>query len=235
MSRSLEDISKTLAVIQILTEHDIPCCCVGISALKLYGARRMRSTWEICVPADLVPLAEHLFRSDGAFASLEPKKPAPVSRIHAYSRFGTCGSNHEFVIVPDCDVHLDCRAVEITHSLRGLPYPSLKDFAQSCIDRRSHVELCDFVDGTNLSEEWGEENLDLNGMHDVRWVRNMQAKKDVCPRWWPTRPKQKREIWQSYVRTKEQRLDCSRPPSRYVTQYRHIGSKDPWTMLSDAS
>ncbi|KAM3515226.1 hypothetical protein MY11210_001119, partial [Beauveria gryllotalpidicola] len=143
MSRSLEDTNKTLAVIQTLNEHEIPCCCVGISALKFYGARRMRTTWEICVPADLVTVAENLFRSDDAFASLKPKKPAP-----------------------------------------------------SCIDRRSHVELCDFVDGTNLSEEWGEKNLALNGMHDVRWVRDMQAKEGVCPRWWPTRPKKKREIWQ---------------------------------------
>lgn len=192
-------------------------------------------TWEICIPADLVTAAENLFRSDDAFASLEPTELAPVSRMHAYSRFGTCGSNHQFVIVPDYEVHLDCRTIEITHRLRGLPYPSLRDFAQSCIERRNQVEICDFVDETNLSEEWGEGNLELDGMHNVGWVRVMQAKEDVCPRWWPTRPKSKREILQSYVRTKGDRLDCSRPPSRYITQYRHIRSEDPWTLLSDAS
>ncbi|PQK17432.1 hypothetical protein BB8028_0007g06270 [Beauveria bassiana] len=235
MKASLEQVQKTLNVVRILNEHDIPCCCVGVSALKFYGANRMRSTWEICVPADQVTAAENLFRSDDAFTVLPPKGFCPGSRIDTYSVFGTRKSHHEFLIMPDYDVHLDCRSLDIVHSLRGVPYPSLKAFAQSCLDRRNQLELCDLIDGSNVSEEWGEENLDLNGVHDVDWVRTMQAKKGSCRRWWPTRPKEKRAIWQDFVRTKEQRLDDSRPPSRYITQYRHIGSKDPWTEMSNTS
>lgn len=198
---------------------------------------RKLQTWEICVPAQLVADAEKLFQSDDTFTRLEPKRPAPASRIHTYSRFGTVGSNHEFVIVPDCDVHLDCCSDIIVRSPRGLPYPSLKAFAQSCIDRRNQLELSDFIDGTDVSEEWGEEHLDLDGVHDVSWVLGMQEKDSgsSMPSGWPTRAKSKRAIWASFVRTKKERLDSSRPESRYVTQFRHRDSKDPWTQLSDMS
>jgi hypothetical protein len=32
----------TLAVTQVLEQHDIPCCLVGIAALVFYGAGRLR-------------------------------------------------------------------------------------------------------------------------------------------------------------------------------------------------
>ncbi|KAM3559439.1 hypothetical protein ARSEF4850_004144, partial [Beauveria asiatica] len=174
-------------------------------------------TWEICVPADQLTAAENLFRSDDAFTALPPKNFIPGSRMDTYSRFGTRESNRNFLVIPDYDVHLDCRAsLDIVHSLRGLPYPSLKAFAQSSLDRRNQLEMCDLIDGTNISEEWGEENLELNGVHDIDWVRTMQAKEGSSRRWWPTRPKEKREVWQDFVRTKDQRLDDSRPPSGTV-------------------
>ncbi|QPH09363.1 hypothetical protein C2857_000131, partial [Epichloe festucae Fl1] len=145
-------------------------------------------TWEICVPAQLVADAENLFQSDDTFTRLEPKRPAPASRIHTYSRFGTVGSNHEFVIVPDCDVHMDCCSDIIVRSPRGLLYPSLKAFAQSCIDRRNQLELSDLIDGIDVSEEWGEEHLDLNGVHNVSWALGMQEKDSgsSMPIGWPT-------------------------------------------------
>jgi len=40
-------------------------------------------------------------------------------------------------------------------------------YAQSLIDTKNSVDLQDLIDGMNLSEEWGEENLDLEGTTDT--------------------------------------------------------------------
>ncbi|TWU72668.1 hypothetical protein ED733_002608 [Metarhizium rileyi] len=197
--------------------------------------------WEICVPTELVSKAVQLLESppqSDVYVRIDPIRCAQVhSMIHTYDRFQSRGIWHIFVIVPSFDVHLDCRPANIVRSLRGLPYPDLKVFAQSCLDRRNVVELCDLIDGTDVSEEWGEENLDLEGTHDVEWASAMRRRttewdveKEGKPRpidFWPTRPKSKRIIWQS--------LDWSRPPSIFFTQYRVHGSPDPWTVLSDVS
>ncbi|KND92791.1 hypothetical protein TOPH_02802 [Tolypocladium ophioglossoides CBS 100239] len=242
-------VGNTLRVTQILEANDITCCCVGVSALKFYGASRMRDDWEICVPTDLVPKAIRVLQSpphSDVYVLVDSISHAQVqSMTHTYNRFQTRGLWHTFVIVPASDVHLDCRPVNIVRSLQGLPYPSLQVFAQSCLNRRNELELCDLIDGTNISEDWGEKNLNLEGTNDVDWAWAMKRRtkewnveKEGKPRpidFWPTRPKSKRLIWQSQVRTKASRLDWSRPPEAFITQYRVHGSPDPWTVLSDVS
>ena len=52
-------------------------------------------------------------------------------------------------------------------SLNGLPYPQLEVFAPSLLDTLDSVDLEDLVDGMNLTEQWGIENLDLSGTNDV--------------------------------------------------------------------
>ncbi|GKZ18608.1 hypothetical protein AbraIFM66951_007628 [Aspergillus brasiliensis] len=134
----------TLAVTQVLEQHGIPCCLVGIAALVFYGAGRVR-------------------------------------------------------------------------------------------------DLCDVIDGTNVSEEWGEKNLDLEGTIDVEWAEEKNKRgKEFGGKWahavfaW-TGPKEKREMWQSLVRTKKDRLDWTKPKDIFITQYRLIDTPDPWTELSDRS
>lgn len=170
--------------------------------------------------------------------------PQPQSLLHTYDHFHKQGSMYTFTIIPADDLLLDCRPTSIIRSLRGVPYPSLKAFAQSCLDRRNDLELCEFVDATNVSEEWGEENLNLEGTHNTEWAWRMKQlaskwdeQRGKCsPRYsWPTRPKDRRLIWQAQVQTKADRLDWSRQPEFYVTQYRLHGSANPWTILSDVS
>lgn len=207
---------------------------VNANVKKKYGI------WEICTPVDSVIRAQDLFRSHpNQFNISDPIQPSQIrSMIHTYDVFGIKDSIHSFVIVPDFDVHLVCQQSNIVRSLRGLPYPSLSSFAQSCIDRYDSLELCDLVDGANLNEAWGEQHLDLEGVHDVEWTRAMTLRKRATvgnPHGisdWRVRPRSKRELWQSMVRTKAERLDDSHPATRYITQYRHIGSPDPWTTPS---
>jgi hypothetical protein len=53
----------------------------------------------------------------------------------------------------------------------GIPYPKLEVFAQSLLEMNDEVALADLIDGMNLADEWGLENLDLEGMHDISWVK----------------------------------------------------------------
>lgn len=67
-------------------------------------------------------------------------------------------------------MHIVCDPSNLTRSPRGLPYPKLDVFIQSCLDTNNMLQLCDVIDGTNVTEEWGEKHLDLEGTNDVEWA-----------------------------------------------------------------
>ncbi|KAK2867968.1 hypothetical protein FQN49_003286 [Arthroderma sp. PD_2] len=235
----------TLAVTQALEEHGIPCCLVGISALVFYGAGRVRNDWEVFVPTELVDKASELLQSAPYAARYRRIKPwpyyDPCALTHTYQRFKSRGIHHYFFLVPSIDTHIDCHPSNFTRSPRGLPYPKLDVFIQSCLDTFSMLQLCDVIDGTNISEEWGEKNLDLEGTNDVKWAKEKNKRgEEFGGKWahgtfaWEGR-KSKREMWQSLVRTKEDRLDWTKPKDVFITQHRVIGAPDPWTELSDMS
>ncbi|KAF5551070.1 hypothetical protein FMEXI_3553 [Fusarium mexicanum] len=206
-----------LAVTRILEAADIPCCMVGTSALIFYGAARVRNDWEICVPAHLIDKAVALLQSEPHSATYHVAKPWDTpssSLIHTWHRFKHCETNFSFVLVPDRDVHIVCEPSNFTRSLRGLPYPKLDVFIQSCLDSGDELQLCDVIDGTDLPEEWGEENLELDGTNDVEWAieaneRGRKSKNEKFANWctFPINRKCRRAMWQSYVRTKKDRLD----------------------------
>jgi hypothetical protein len=43
---------------------------------------------------------------------------------------------------------------------------------QRAIDTKDGVELEDLIDGMELSEDWGEENLNLDGITDTKWLED---------------------------------------------------------------
>ncbi|KAI2087364.1 hypothetical protein LOZ36_002806 [Ophidiomyces ophidiicola] len=197
----------TLDVTRILEGHGIPCCLVGIAALVFYGAGRLRDV-SVLLPLTL------------------PEKS------HKTQDWEICVPTD---LVP--------KAAEILQSepysanLRGLPYPKLDVCIQSYVDTNDMVALCDIIDGTNVSEEWGESNLDLEGTTDVQWAKAKNKRGEefdgkLALFAWDA-PKSKRELWQSLVRTKEDRLDWTKPKDIFITQYRLIDGPDPWTQLSD--
>ncbi|KAF5659101.1 hypothetical protein FCIRC_12622 [Fusarium circinatum] len=232
-----------LAVTRILEAADIPCCMVGTSALIFYGAARVRNDWEICVPAHLIDKAVALLQSEPHSATYhvaEPWDKPSSTLIHTWHRFKHYETNFSFVLVPDRDVHIVCEPSNFARSLRGLPYPKLDVFIQSCLDSGDELQLCDVIDGTDLPEEWGEEHLELDGTHDVEWAieANKRGSESQDDRFagWPTfasKPKSRRAMWQSYVRTKKDRLDWTTPSHVFTTQYHIVDTPDSWTVLSD--
>lgn len=138
-------------------------------------------------------------------------------------------------------MHIDCVPSNFTRSPRGLPYPKLDVSIQSSLDPYNMLQLCDVIDGTNISEEWGERNLDHEGTTDVEWAKEKNKRGKEFGGKWAHAPfaqqgrRNKREMWQSLVHTKEDRLDWTKPKEVFLTQCRLIGAPDPWTEISDMS
>lgn len=151
---------------------------MGIPALIFYGAARVRPVcvihftwpanstadsfvsihqdWEISDLTELVAKATQLLQSGphSSCFSLVDSWPYPsTSLIHTYHHFKAKGTNFYFILVPSQDVHIACEPSNITRSLRGLLYPKLSVFIHSCLDTRNQTQLCNVINGTNVSEE----------------------------------------------------------------------------------
>lgn len=152
---------------------------------------------------------------------------------HHFARFKFIGLRLFFVIMPSHAHHLDLKPDIVEFSGTGLPYPTLPAYAQSLLDGSNGVDLEDLVDGMDLTLEWGEQNLDLDGTVDADWI------------WWKTKlayncsddnqrpaasfnPSKRRDVWSKYVtaEAKKMRQGWKYQPNR-ATRFRRIGSKDP--------
>lgn len=96
------------------------------------------------------------------------------------------------------------------------------------------VSLFDVVDGTNVSEDWGKQNLDLTGTNDREWVawknREMRAHQDSWH--WANEVEtaiySREDVWKEAVRGKEARLGFKHTRNLFATRFRLHGSADPW-------
>lgn len=162
--------------------------------------------------------------------------PQPASLAHTYSRFRRNGVDVHFVLIPSHDAHIECNTSIIRRSSSGLPYPVLSVLIQSFIDTDDVVALDDIIDGTNVSEEWGNTHLQLDGTNDLNWAKRMNEKvyslfKGGVGPWgclFPSEVVSRRYLWESRVRGKLARLGWTRPAELFDTRFRLKGSEDPW-------
>jgi hypothetical protein len=132
---------------------------------------------EICVPSQLKERAEALLKSEkyaSSYISLPPWPfPSSASLSHTYTRFKAAAVSFYFVLVPSNNIHLpplDSQIFERSRPHR-LPYPKLHVLIQSFLEANDHVSLADaIIDGSDVSEEWGYQNLDLDGGIDLEWA-----------------------------------------------------------------
>jgi hypothetical protein len=107
-------------------------------------------------------------------------------------------------------------------------------FAQSLLDTWNLVDLDDLVDGMNLTLEWGEANLELDGTVDGDWARwqtdalhDGKALPEDYPLW-SSQPKKRRGIWEEVVSAHAKK---NRQRHRYLevneTRFWRWGQKDP--------
>ena len=162
----------------------------------------------------------------------------PGSLYHTWKRFKPVGIDLYFSLLSSDDVHLPCAPSTVFRSPRGLPFPKLEALAQSFLDTHDMCSLADLVDGTNVTKEWGHENLDLDGTNDVEWARrkNADVKDDgitpyVIACTLPMARSEKRPLWEAIVDRKESRKDWKFPKHLFDTRFRLKGQPDLW--LSD--
>ena len=175
------------------------------------------------------------------------------SLYHTFPRYRL---NHDgplfnFYLVPSIDWRFNCIPENFEYSAQQhLPYPKLRLFAQSLSERQSVGDLADLVDGIDLIEEWGEENLKLEdpGEEYAQWVakRNeriraampQEVKDDPIIVMFGTDvyelregPQEFRDVFTNLVRAKPRRIGLEAPPGLYVTRYRAKDSLDPRTRI----
>lgn len=120
----------------------------------------------------------------------------------------------------------------------GLPYPKLPIFVQSVMDARDIVNLADVIDGMDLSEKWGIDNLDLTYTTDTSWANwaNGRIKREDPEAIFSlvsTNAFNRKATWQKIVQTKQTRGGWKYPKDQYATRFRRHGSTDPTTKDTD--
>ncbi|KAK2764909.1 hypothetical protein FQN54_008606 [Arachnomyces sp. PD_36] len=232
------EIQGISRVIRILERADIACCLVGVSALKYFGAWRVRDDWEICVPTDMVAKTAAIFKSEPYtqfYETCPPGHVQPFSLLHTFPRFKVKETLLRFAIVPSEDCHLTCKPSNIERSQTGLPYPKLEIFAQSLLETYNEVALTDLIDGMNLTEEWGLRYLDLDGTTDLEWTENKNEKirssvpltETSCFLELPTASFSLRDIWGNLARTKSDRIDSACAEGGFSTRFYPRNQGDP--------
>lgn len=147
--------------------------------------------------------------------------------LHIFPRFHLKGVYFLFFLVLTRDWLLDCDEARCEKSFMGLPYPKLEYFAQSLLETQRLGDLEDLVDGMNLSEEWGEEHLDLDRTCDVGYARwkneQIRASTPKTPyselMEMTTYPHPLQPIWQEIVRNKKSRIGLELPKYFYHTRF----------------
>jgi hypothetical protein len=117
----------------------------------------------------------------------------------------------------------------------GLPYPRLEYLAQSLLETQRWVALEDLVDGMNLTEEWGESNLQLDRVCNLEYsqLKNQKIRASI-----PETPFSElmemiemseplRPIWKEILQTKERRMGPELPKGHYLTRFYPVDAQDP--------
>jgi hypothetical protein len=158
---------------------------------------------------------------------------SPMSRSnrftidHIYPRFKFVGIRLFFKVIPDLEYYFTCIPLNIEYSpFSQLPFPTASAFAQALLDGYRLGDLEDFIDGLNLDEDWGEQNLDLDSYTDSTRISDAAVREGVddvllCDR------HMKREIWWKLVGAKQKRMGIKYPTHLYATRFRRFGSHDP--------
>jgi len=222
-------------VTDALESAGIPCCLVGVAALKYFGAARISEDWTICVPTEQLSAASSVLQSQSTHELCAPRNPYPERLFHTFPLFKLKGSVAWIQLVPSSDCHFECTPSNFERSHKGLPYARLDIFAQSLLDTYDLVDLVDLIDGMDLSPEWGIENLQLDGTVDVAWAerKNEAIRASVpltdssCLLEVNTTPWGRREIWERIVGGKQSRIGPEIPKEFWATRFRPKGDQDP--------
>ncbi|KAK3293763.1 uncharacterized protein B0H64DRAFT_346516 [Chaetomium fimeti] len=235
---SLQGVSEILAVVSQLQDANVPSCVIGVKALRYYGAARVTDEWDLCIPDNKLEEARHLLLSaaDGAkYEVAQGPYPVPWSRRHAFPCFRLKGYNFWFILVPSSDCFVDPSiASHVEKSRNGVPYAALVQFSRSLLLQQMVADIADFIDGMDLTVDWGAENIGFATLQEQGAAfierRNEQAMAD-SGRYGFLSPQPLEELWDEMAskEAKERRIEPMKQ-GRYFTRWRRIKSpEDPRT------
>jgi hypothetical protein len=130
---------------------------------------------------------------------------------HTYPRYKFVAIRPSFKVIPDLEYYFTCIPSNIQYSpFSLLPFPTASAFAQALLGGYRLGDLEDFIDGLNLDEAWGEQDLDLDSYTDSTRMRDAAKREGVedvllCGR------HMKREIWRRQVGAKQKRMGIKYP------------------------
>ncbi len=251
-------IDEILAVVNELEAAAIPSCVVGVKALRYYGAGRVTDVgpalcstvslendadpaqeWDLCVPDEKLEAAQKLLLNDdpneAAYEVATSPPPVPWSLRHTYPCLRLKGYNFWVVLAPSSDYFVDPGQPEhVERSLNGVPYASLVQYSRSLLLLQMMPDLADFIDGMDLTVEWGAENIGFEALQEESgkfWeLRNERVEKngDSCGR---LETKVLEEVWKDRANKEAKGLRIEpMKQGRYFTRWRRFKApEDPRT------
>ncbi|KAI5920848.1 hypothetical protein F4810DRAFT_680708 [Camillea tinctor] len=237
-SYSGHGITEVLDIIKILEDAGICCCVTGGHALNYYGAKLVPMDWQICVSDDHFDKASAMFQSKPLNEVYEPWvkiQPQIRTLMHTYPRYTLKGVNFFFFLVPAFEYCMQWGTSDLERSQQNIPYPKLQLFAQSLLDTQRQLDLTNLVDGMDLSEEWGNEHLDLDKPGELEYAKEKNkrliaacgGRPEISVPQLRVTPRDLRQEWQKIVREKKQRIGIKLSSHMYLTRFRLVGSRDP--------
>jgi hypothetical protein len=133
------------------------------------------------------------------------------------------GAGFFFILTPSTQCFIDPRPEHCELSKNGIPYPKMTQFARSLLVLQNLCDLDDFVDGMDLDEKWGEENIDFDELQ-VTGMKFTEAQNlELIARdlgQYNDKVNYRRR-WNETVNTKERRIEPMKK-GRYKTRWRRI-------------
>jgi hypothetical protein len=166
----------------------------------------------------------------------EPFRPSAMTTVmeidQSFPRFKRIVMACFLVVLSSQNCHIPCSFENIEQGQTGLPFPKLAVCVQSFLNTHNEVDLDDLVDGMNLTEEWGRENLKLDGVTDVEWAKwkNQKLKQingEHCFKW-TERPINVRGTWERAVSAdREKKAQGWKFSQHPETRFWRRGQRDP--------
>lgn len=120
--------------------------------------------WDICVRHHQLKDAEHLFAENDQYEPAEPPHPVWDTLRHLYPIFKVKSVGFFFILTPSSQYFIDPRPENCEVSMKGILYPKMSCFARALLVSQNRADVADFIDGMDLDEAWGEENIDFGDL-----------------------------------------------------------------------
>ncbi|KAM0426397.1 hypothetical protein ACHAPT_008443 [Fusarium lateritium] len=214
---------ETLEVIKLLKAAGIPACIVDVNALRYYGAGRVTWEWDICVPTHQLEDAEQMFKSNDLYEPVKSPPPVTKSLRHLNPTFQLRGVDYFFLLTPSSRCFINPEPENCDISKKGIPFPKMPQFARSLLVLQNGSNIADFIDGMDLDEAWGEENIDFDDLQvkGIEFSKKYNTELQAANLGVLNVKIDYRQRWNAIVSAKERRIEPMKK-GRYKTRWRRI-------------